>query len=109
MHIGLGGAEFRGVKPGPLLPDPEVSAALGQHFRRLLLAWPVHFFDRVEVRDHPLLRLQWVSMCRTAGLLLMRSGSPDPNVFVLLLNGLEDADEFDTVRRHTPMFENHWE
>lgn len=104
LHIGLGGEEFNGVPPAPLLPNPDDSAALGQRFRKLLIAFPVHFLEDVVIRGHPLIRLQWVSLCRTAGLVLLRSGTPTPDVYCLLLNGLEDADEIETVKRHTPMF-----
>lgn len=30
------------------------------------------------------------------------------DVYCLLLNGLEDADEIESVRRHVPMFHAHW-
>src|SRR5690606_7939389 len=69
---------------------------------------PAHFLEQVEIRRHPLIRLQWVSLCRTAGLVLLRSGTPDPEVYCLLLNGLEDADDIETVKRHTPMLHAHW-
>src|SRR5687768_10479243 len=96
LHIGLGGEEFNGIAPAALLPNPDDSAALGRRFRKLLIAFPVHFLEDVEIRDHPLIRLQWIALCRTAGLVLLRSGTPTPDVYCLLLNGLEDADDIET-------------
>lgn len=84
LHMGLGGREFEGVRPASLLPNPDDSAALCQRFRRLLTATPAHFLEQVEIRRHPLIRLQWVALCRTAGLVLLRSGTPDPDVYCLL-------------------------
>lgn len=109
LHIGLGGTEFNGVRPAPLLPNPDDSAALGQRFRKLLIANALHFLEEVEILRFPLIRLQWISLCRTAGLVLLRSGTPTPDVYCLLLNGLEDADEVDTVKRHAPMFHAQWQ
>lgn len=109
LHIGLGGREFEGVRPASLLTNPDDSAALCQRFRKLLTATPIHFLEDVKILSHPLIRLQWVSLCRTAGLVLLRSGTPHPDVYCLLLNGLEDADEIESIKRHSPMFHPHWQ
>lgn len=96
IPIGLGGSEFNGIHSAPLLPNPDDSAALSQRFRRLLTATPQHFMEAIEVEGHPLVRLQWVSLCQTAGLVLLRSGDPLPDVYCLLLNGLEDTEKTPT-------------
>ncbi|MGH8402554.1 MAG: hypothetical protein ACRESO_03985, partial [Gammaproteobacteria bacterium] len=72
----------------PATANPRHSADLGQRFRRLLLTFPVHFLDIVEIPDAPRIDLQWVTLCPSAGLVLLRSGNPEPDVFALLLNGL---------------------
>ena len=93
----------------PATADPRRSAALAQRFHKLLLAFPLHFLDTVEVADGNRIALQWVALCPSAGLVLLRSGHPEPDVISLLLNGLESGQEIDAVRRHVPMLRDRWD
>ena len=101
-------AEFAGVEVAPRLPDP-ASRLLGRKFQRDLPDFPVHFVGTVRLPGFPLIRLQWVALCKTAGILLLRSGRIDPDVFSLLLNGLESEDEMALIRQHAPPFWPHWQ
>ena len=109
LHVGLGGTEFEGVMPAPVLSDAAISVSLVQRFRRRLIETPGHFLEGIEVQGHPLIRLQWIALCATAGMVLLRGGSADPDVWCLLLNGLEDEQEIQMLRAHVPMFQDRWE
>lgn len=77
-------------------------------FHRALLDFPQFFLQKVVVPGHPLLWLEWVALCKTAGLVVLRSGRPNPEAVCLLLTGLESLDELEAIRRHAPMFRRHW-
>ena len=109
LHIGLGGPELAGQHPAPLLRDPGLSASLCQRLRKQLLDFPLHFLFAIELEGFPLIRLQWVSLCKTAGILLLRSGKIDPDVFGLLLNGVESEDEMRLIHQHAPPLRPHWQ
>jgi len=109
LHIGLGGREFEGQHPAGLLPDPDLSAALCRRFRQELFDFPLHFLGTVRLEGFPLIRVQWVALCKTAGLILLRSGDIDPDVFSLLLNGVESADEMKMIYQHAPPLRPHWQ
>lgn len=49
-----------------------------------------------------------MSLCKTSGLVVLRSGRAAPEVMCLLLTGLESEDDIGLIRRHTPMFVPHW-
>ena len=108
LHVGLGGEEFEGVLPAPVLADGEISVSLVQRFRRRLLETPTHFLEGIEIQDYPLIRLQWVSLCPTAGMVLLRGATADPEVWCVLLNGVEDEQEIESVKAHMPMFRDRW-
>lgn len=101
-----GGPEFDGVRPAPLLAEPDLTAALCQRFRRLLLCYPLQFLDLVE--GHPPVRLHWALLVETAGTLWLRSDSGKRDAVSVLLNGLEAAEEREVIRVHLPMLEPHW-
>jgi hypothetical protein len=82
--------------------------ALLRNFRRTLLDYPQHFIQQVRLSGHPLLWVDWVALCKTAGLVVLRSGRPAPEAFCLLLTGLESEDDLETIRRHATMFRRHW-
>ena len=107
LHFGVGGVQFTGVTPATA--DPQHLPTLAARFKRLLIGFPVHFLDIIELPDNARVDLQWVSLCPTAGLVLLRSGNPEPDVIGLLLNGLESQEDLGVVRRHTPMLVGHWE
>jgi len=107
LHFGVGSVQFAGITPATA--NPHHLAALEQRFRRLLLGFPAHFLDIIELADNPRIDLQWVSLCPTAGLVLLRGGNPEPEVIGVLLNGLESGQELETVRRHTPMLRGRWD
>jgi hypothetical protein len=107
LHVALGEVQLTGVAPATA--NPQLSAPLEQRFRRLLLAFPVHFLDIVEIPDTPRIDVQWVTLCPSAGLALLRSGNPEPDVFALLLNGLESGQDLAVVRQHAPMLRDRWD
>lgn len=106
LHLIVGGVQLTGV--GPATADPQHTAALSQRFHRLLLAFPGHFIDIADFPDAGRVNVQWVSLCPTAGLVLLRGGNPEPDVIGLLLNGLESEEDMTTVRRHAPMLRDRW-
>lgn len=91
LHIGLGGAEFEGVRAAELIPEPALSAALCQRFRKDLLDTSLHFLDAIQIPEYPRIGVQWVGLVKTAGLILLRSGYTYPDVVSLLLNGVESG------------------
>lgn len=93
----------------PATANPRHSATLVQRFRRLLLSFPVHFLDFVEIPDTGRIDVQWITLCPSAGLVLLRSGNPEPDVFALLLNGLESEQDLAVVRQHAPMLHDRWD
>ena len=109
LHIGLGGPEFEGQRPAPVIPDPDLTGALCQRFRKELLDFPLHFLGTVRVPGFPLIRIQWIALFKTAGIILLRSGDIDPDVFSLLLNGVETADEMKQIYQHVPPLWPHWQ
>lgn len=109
LHVGLGGREFEGVLPAPVLADGAISMSLVQRFRRRLIETPGHFLEGIEIEGHPLMRFQWIALCPTAGMALLRGAGPDPEVWCLLLNGLEDEQEMEMIKPHVPMFQERWE
>jgi hypothetical protein len=106
LHFGVGSV-FTGITPATA--NPHHLPALQQRFRRLLVGFPAHFLDIIELPDNPRIDLQWVSLCPTAGLVLLRGGNPEPEVIGVMLNGLESEQDLETVRRHTPMLRGRWE
>jgi len=109
LHIALGGPEFEGTAPAPILPDANTNVGLCRHFRQQLLEFPLHFVGCVRVEGYPLIRMQWVALGKTAGLVLLRSGLPDLDVFSLLLNGVETGEEMALIRRHAPPLWRCWQ
>ena len=107
LHFGVGGVQFTGITPA--VADPQHLSALVARFRRLLVGFPVHFLDIIELPNNARIGLQWVSLCPTAGLVLLRSGNSEPDVISVLLNGLESQQDLETVRRHTPMLRSRWD
>ena len=107
LHLGVGGVQFTGITPATA--DPQHLPTLAARFRRLLIGFPVHFLDPVELANNARIDLQWVSLCPSAGLVLLRSGNPEPDVIGLLLNGLESVADLESVRRHTPMLRSRWD
>jgi hypothetical protein len=107
LHLNVGGVQLTGIAAATA--DPQHIAALGQRFHRLLLAFPAHFIDLVDFPNAGRVNVQWVSLCPTAGLVLLRGANPEPDVIGLLLNGLESEQDLATVRRHAPMLRGHWD
>lgn len=80
LHVGLGGREFEGVLPAPVLADGAISMSLVQRFRRRLIETPGHFLEGIEIEGHPLIRFQWIALCPTARMAMLRGAGPDPEV-----------------------------
>ncbi len=108
LHIALGGKEFKGVRAADPLHGAGRFMSLSAGFHQKLLDAPAHLMASITIPDYPLVRLQWISLCQTAGLALLRSGSPEPDVFFLLLNGLESEEELATIRSAVPALIPHW-
>lgn len=109
LHIWLGGPEFTGQKAASVIRDPDLTGALCQRFHKELLEFPLHYLDAVRVPGFPLIRIQWIALFKTAGIQLLRSGGIDPDVFSLLLNGVETADEMKQIHQHVPPLWPHWQ
>jgi len=109
LHVIPRGPEFQGQRPAPTLRDPGLNAAIRQRFRKKLFDYPLHFMETARIEGFPCIRLQWIALCKTAGIVLLRSGRVDPDVFSLLLNGVETADEMKVIYQHCPALRPHWE
>src|SRR2546430_2639173 len=97
LHIALGGREFEGARPAERLIEPDPSPQLCRRFRKDLFTTPIHFMADIRLAGFPLIGFQWLALCTTAGLVMLRSGRADPDVFSLLLNGLESEDEMKLI------------
>ncbi len=107
LHIAIGGAGP--LQTAPPLMDDAVNMSLAQRFRRRLIDTPRWFLEGIAIRDYPLVRVEWVSLCATAGLVILRAAEAEPEVFCLLLSGVESEEELASVRVHAPMFEPLWQ
>ena len=108
MHIALGAAANKNARPAePLRTDP-TQVPLAARMRQSLLDSPLMFLAEAEVGGHPKIWAQWGALCQTAGVAVLRSGSARPDAYLLLMAGLETADELDQIRRSTGMFAAHW-
>jgi hypothetical protein len=108
FNFRLGQRDFGGVRAARPLTDSRVITDLARQFRKSLLEMPLHFRVVVRLTGFPMMQIEWVSLCKTAGIILLRSGGPELDAVCLLLNGVETEDEIALIRQHTPELREHW-
>lgn len=96
------GKPLRNARPAPPLVDD--MASLTDHYRDAFRNSPNRFTSTTELEGMPPVKVQFIALCQTVGLILVHpfsSKSKTPDALCLLVNGLESPQDKALVKSKT--------